>query len=160
MVSDTKDSDDEDTGTLPRHLVDNDATKWYTPPPQTASIPLITVVDDPVATLPSTSTHRTDGSSFELGMSLSFYDGRGHSEVVVYEGVMPDGLTHTVCRKDGTRLHVHDAHLRLKLQADLSNIPKTPLDYCKEVGKGISKEEAEALARPRVLTRLQQELMD
>ena len=63
---------------------------------------------------------------------------------------MSDGLTHTVRRQDGTRLQVHDAHLCLKLQADLSNIPKTPLDYCKEVGKGISKEEAEALARPRI----------
>jgi hypothetical protein len=72
--------------------------------------------------------------------------------MVVYEGVMPDGLTDTVHRKDGTRLHVHGAHLHLKLQADLSNIPKTPLDYCKEFGQGISKEEAEALARPRVLT--------
>ena len=93
-------------------------------------------------------------------MSLSFYDGRGNSEMVIYKGVMHDGLTHTIRRKDGTWLHVHDTHLRLKLQADLSNIPKTPLDYCKEVGQGISKEEAEALARPRVLTPVQQELMD
>ena len=72
--------------------------------------------------------------------------------MVVYEGAIPYGLTHTVRRKDGTRLHVHNAHLRLKLQANLSNIPKTPLDYCKEVGQSISKEEAEALARLRVLT--------
>jgi hypothetical protein len=50
--------------------------------------------------------------------------------------------------------------LRLKLQADLSNIPKTPFGYCKEVGHGILKEEAEALARPRILTPVQQELMD
>ncbi len=116
--------------------------------------------DSPIETLPSVSTHCTDDSSFELGMSLSFYDGRGNSEMVVYEEVMPDGLTHTIRWKDGTRLHVHDAHLRLKLQADLSNILKTPLDYCKEVGKGISKEEALALARPRVLTPVQQELID
>ena len=58
------------------------------------------------------------------------------------------------------RLNVHDAHLRLTLQADLSNIPRTPLDYCKEVGKGISKEEAEILARPQILSPIQQELMD
>ncbi len=135
-------SDDEDDGTLPSHLVEDDAMEWYAPPPQTASTPPITVDDSPVETIPSPSTHCTDGSSFELNMSLSFYDGRGNSEMVVYEGVMPDGLTHTVRRKDGTRLHIHDAHLRLKLQADLSNIPKTPLDNCKEVGQGISKEEA------------------
>jgi hypothetical protein len=71
---------------------------------------------------------------FELGISLSFYDGRGNSEVVVFEGVMSDGLTHTVRRQDGTRLQVHDAHLCLKLQADLSNIPKTPLDYLLQRG--------------------------
>jgi hypothetical protein len=76
---------------------------------------------------------------------LNFYDRSGLIETVVYEGVMPDGLTHTVRRKDGTRLNVHDAHLCLKLQADLSNIPRTPLDYCKEVGQGITKEEAEQL---------------
>jgi hypothetical protein len=93
-------------------------------------------------------------------MSLSYNDGCGNSEVVVYEGVLPDGLTHTVRRQDGTRLQVHDAHLCLILQADLSNIPKTPLDYCKEAGKGISKEEAETLARPRILTPIQQDLMD
>jgi len=140
LVSDTEDSDDKDNGTLPSHLVEDNAMEWYTPPPQTASIPPITVDDPPVKTIPSPSTHRTDGSSFELSMSLSFYDGRGNLEMVVYEGVMPDGLTHTVRRKDGTRLHVHDAHLRLKLQANLSNIPKTPLDYCKEVGQGTSQD--------------------
>ncbi len=67
--------------------------------------------------------------------------------MVVYEGVMPDGFTHTVRCQDGTRLNVHNAHLCLKtMQADLGNIPCTPLDYCKEVGKGITKEEAENLA--------------
>ena len=153
-------SDDEDDGPLPSHLVEDDAMEWYAPPPQPASTPPITVDHPPIETIPSPLPHRTDGSSFELGMSLSFYDGRGNSEMVVYKGVMPDGLTHTVRRKNGIRLHVHNAHLRLKLQVDLSNIPKTPLDYCKEVGQGISKEEAEALARPRVLTPVQQELMD
>jgi hypothetical protein len=93
-------------------------------------------------------------------MSLSYFDGGGKAETVVYEGVMSDGLTHTIRRADGTRLQVHDAYLRLKLQADLSNLPKTPFDYCKEVGTGITKDEAEALARPRILTPIQQELMD
>jgi hypothetical protein len=99
-------------------------------------------------------------TSFELGMSLTFLDGAGNKEMVVYKGVMPDGFTHTVRRRNGTWLNVHDAHLHLKLQADLSNIPRTPMDYCCEVGRGISKEEAEALARPQILTPLQQELMD
>jgi hypothetical protein len=59
---------------------------------------------------------------------------------------MPDGLHHTIQRKDGTKLNAHDFHLRLKHQPDLSNIPSTPLEYCKEVGSGITKEEAEQLA--------------
>ena len=79
-------------------------------------------------------------------MSLSYYDGEGNAETVVYKGVMSDGLSHTICCADGTRLQVHNAYLRLKLQTDLSNIPKAPYDYCKEVGQGITKDEAEALA--------------
>jgi hypothetical protein len=66
--------------------------------------------------------------SFELGMSLTFLDGAGKEETVVYEGVMPDGFTHTVKWRNGTQLSVHNAHLSLKLQADSSNIPRTPLD--------------------------------
>jgi hypothetical protein len=117
LVSDTEDSDDEDTGILPNHLVENNATEWYTPPLPIKSVPPILSVEPPVNTLPSTLTSHTDSSLFKLGMSLSFYDGRGNSEVVVYKGVMSDGLTHTVCWKDGTRLQVHNAHLHLKLQA-------------------------------------------
>ncbi len=124
--------------------------EWFTPPPPPTALP----------PQPSLLTIPTPIISFELGMSLSFYDGTGQAETVVYKGVMPDGLTHTVRRKDGTRLNVHDAHLCLKMQADLTNIPRTPLDYCKEIGQGISKEEAKALACPRLLTPVQQELMD
>lgn len=97
---------------------------------------------------------------FSLGMSLSYYDGQGNAEMVVYEGASPDGMTHIVWRKDGSKLQVHDSYLRLKLQPDLSNLPSTPLDYCKEVGTGLTLEEAQALARPRILTPIQQELMD
>ena len=42
---------------------------------------------------------------------------------------------------------------------DMVNIPSTPLDYCEEVGQDLSKEEAQRLARPRVLSQLQQKLM-
>ncbi len=129
-----------------------DEVDWYTtpPPPPTLSPP-------PPSSLPAISP---PSNTFELGMCLSFYDGAGQTETVLHKGVMPDGFTHTVRRQDGTRLNVHNAHHCLKMQANLSNIPRTPLDYCKEVGKGITKEEAENLARPRILTPLQQELMD
>jgi hypothetical protein len=96
VVSDDEDSDNKDTESLPNHVAEDDALEFYKPSTSDTSPP-------------KTLTHQKDGSSFELGMSLSFYDGRGNSEVVVYEGVMPDGLTHTSRRKDGTRLQVHDA---------------------------------------------------
>ncbi len=54
----------------------------------------------------------------------------------------------------------HNSHLHLKLQADLTNIPRTPLENCKEISKGITKEEVEALACKQILSPLQQELMD
>ncbi len=73
---------------------------------------------------------------------------------------MPDGLHHTIWRKDCNKLNVHDFHLRLKHQPDLSNIPSTPLEYCKEVRHGITKEKADQLAHPPVLSPIQQELMD
>ena len=96
LVSDTEDSDDKDTGILPNHLAEDNATEWYTPPPPIESVPPILVVEPHVNTLPSTSTSHANGSLFKLGMSLSFYDGCGNSKVVVYKGVMPDGLTHTI----------------------------------------------------------------
>ena len=82
------------------------------------------------------------------------------AETVVYEGASPDSMSHTICRHDGTRLTVHDSYLRLKIQPGLSNITSTALAFRNEFDVGISKEEAQALARPRILTSIQQELMD
>ena len=82
------------------------------------------------------------------------------AETVVYEGASPDRMSHKICQHDGTRLTVHDSYLHLKLQHDLSNILSTPLAFRNEVDVGISKEEAQALARPQILTPIQQELMD
>jgi hypothetical protein len=157
LISDDKDSDnnrDETDGPA----ASQEEIKWYSLPPVDAlagpALPMAPInIESPVTNTPP-SNH------FNLGMSLSYYDGVGNAETVVYKGVMPDGLTHTIHHADGTRLQVHNAYLRLKLQADLSNIPKTPFDYCKEVGQGIMKEEAKALARPCILTPVQQELMD
>ena len=96
---------------------------------------------------------------FELGMDLAYRDGTGISEAVVYEGASSDGLTHTIRRKDGSKLNVHDSNISFLQQIGMSNIPSTPLDYCREVGRGLSKDEAQRLARPRTLIPLQQELM-
>jgi hypothetical protein len=146
LVSDGEDSNKED------HAAPEDEVDWYTPPP----LPLAQPSPPP----PSLHAISPPSNTFELGMCLSFHDSAGQAETVVYKGAMPDGFTHTVWQQDGTRLNVHDPHLCLKMQANLSNILRTPLDYCKEVGKCITKEEAKNLARSRILTPLQQELMD
>jgi hypothetical protein len=159
MVWNNKDSDE---GTVsPACVAQNngyvhikDDRDWYLPPPPPSSPPSL----PPPPSLPHPIM--PPPLLFELRMSPTFLDGAGKEEMVVYKGVMSDGLTHTVRWHDGTRLNVHNAHLCLKLHADLSNIPRTPLNYCRKVGRGISKGEAEALARPQILTALQQELMD
>eukprot|EP00957_Ditylum_brightwellii_P008398 635975-Ditylum_brightwellii.AAC.1 len=56
-------------------------------------------------------------------------------------------------------MDVHDSNLQLLDQPDFSNIPKKPIDFRNEVGHDLSLEEAQALARPRPLSPLQQELM-
>ena len=38
-------------------------------------------------------------------------------------------------------------------------MPNTPLEYRNEVGTGLTLDEAQALARPRTLSHLQQEFM-
>ena len=72
-------------------------------------------------------------------MSLSYFDGKGKAEIVVYEGASPYGLSHTVRKEDVNLLIIHDSDFRLKLQPDLSNIPSTPLASRNNVNKGISK---------------------
>jgi hypothetical protein len=133
VIFNNKETDDEDAGPLPSHLVEDNVVEWFSPPPPNITAPSLALtsgnaVPDKPLSQPSSSL----SDLFELGMSLSFYDGHGNAEVVVYKGVMPNGLTHTVRQKDGSCLNVHDAHLCLKLQADLSNLPKMPLDYCKK----------------------------
>jgi hypothetical protein len=159
LVSDNEDSDNKN---FPDSLCgtqynsqddtqDSEGDYWYSPPSPPSTPPPIPPPPPP----PNLPSLTAPSNSFELSMSLSFYNSTGRAETVVYKGVRPDGLTHTVRRQDGTRLNVHDAHLWLKVQADLSNILQMPLDYCKEVGQGITKEEAEILARPSILTLMQ-----
>ena len=97
VVSNGNDTDDEDDGPLPSHLVENDMVEWYSPPSPNATAPSLASSGNAVPKIflpqrPSSSL----SDLFELGMSLSFYDGRGNAEVVVYKGVMQNGLTHTV----------------------------------------------------------------
>ena len=72
---------------------------------------------------------------------------------------MPDGLWRTLCRDNESRIVTQASHVSFLDQPDFSNVPSTPFDYCKEAGTGISKEEAQKLAYPCVLTHSQQELL-
>ena len=95
IVLDGEDSDKEE-GVPIVHTVrgtqnnDNESAEedvdWFTPPPPPTALP-------PPPSLPTIPTPIT---LFKLGMSLSFYNGTGQAETVVYKGVMPDELTHTV----------------------------------------------------------------
>ena len=92
-------------------------------------------------------------------MDLFYRDGAGKNISAVYEGDSANVLKHTIHLEESARLDTNDSNLQLLDQPDFSNIPKTPLDYRNEVGSGLSLQEAQALARPRTLSPLQQELI-
>ena len=78
---------------------------------------------------------------------------------MIYKGESANKLQHTVRQRNRQLALVHSSHLSFHNQISMSNIPSTPMDYCKEVGQGLTEEEAKSLARPRVLSPAQQELM-
>jgi hypothetical protein len=59
---------------------------------------------------------------------------------------------------DGSQSHIDQSHLSLTNQNGFENIPQMPLNYCQELGIGITQEQAQQLACPRTLTPQQQEL--
>ena len=95
-------------------------------------------------------------SDFVSGLNLLYLDGSGNSQIIVYEGVTSDGLHHLVRTKEGKTIHTPEAYMD---QPNLSNIPKTPQDYCNEVGIGLTFKEVQELVYPCVLMPTQQELM-
>jgi hypothetical protein len=135
------------------------SVQWYTPDHSFTTPSPKKVRFDTSAKPPSIVSPPPRDQDFELGMNLVYRDGAGKVEPVFYEGVNANGLDHIVRCKDGTMLQVHDSNISFLNQIDMMNIPSTPLDYCKEVGIGLTKEEAQILARPRTLTPLHQELM-
>ena len=141
---------------------DSLVANWYRPSNEAPTIapPLVPAPPPAIEPGPVVDSLIPKSPGFDLGASLIYIDGNGSSETVVYEGAMPDNLHHTIRQKDGTKLNIHDFYLQIKHQPDLSNIHSTLLDYCKEVGCGITREEADQLAHPRILSLIQQELMD
>ena len=140
---------------------EGDETEWYDP----------TLCQE---CSPSQSEKRKCSYKFELGESLLYLHTPSkkkknkkqktsvQSMSVVYEGVNADGTTHIVRLQDGTKLAVtagHESRLQKHLQPSFSNLPETPLDYQDEVGRGITQEEAQRLARPTILSPIQQELL-
>jgi hypothetical protein len=85
-------------------------------------------------------------------MNIIFKDGTGKSKHVIYKKATPNGLKHVLRRIDGSRSNVDQSHLSFTNQIGFENIPQTPLDYCKEVGIGITQEQAQQLACPQALT--------
>ena len=92
-------------------------------------------------------------------MNMLYCCGNKENETVVYEVASSDGILHTISLKDNTKLSVYVINLKLLDQPSFSNMPNTPLEYRNEVGTGITLDEAQALARPRTLSPLQQEFM-
>lgn len=133
---------------------ENPIHQWYCP--ETCDTVASSKASNDTDARPESNSSQFD---FKLGMDLVYRDGKGNNVTAVYEGASADGLTHTVRLENGTRVDVHDSNLQLIDQPDFANIPRTPLDYRNEVGKGLTLQEAQSLARPRTLSPLQQELM-
>ncbi len=92
-------------------------------------------------------------------MNIIFKDGTGKSKHVVYKGATANGLKHVIQCIDSSWSNVDQSHLSFTNQIRFKNIPQMPLDYCKEVGIGITQEQAQQLACPWALTPQQQELV-
>jgi hypothetical protein len=101
---------------------------------------------------PKPILHETPEIEFKLGMNIIFKDGTGKSEHVVYEGATANGLKHVIRHIDGSQSNIDQSHLSFTNQIGFESIPQTPLDYCKEVGIGITQEQAQRSACPRALT--------
>ncbi len=124
-----------------------DEVKWYTPAhvrqnkQSNKCVCFIKSMKPPKSIL-----HETCEIEFKLGMNIIFKDGIGKSKHVVYKGATANGLKHVIRRIDGPQSNVDQSHLSFTNQIGLENIPQTPLDYCKEVGIGITQEQAQQLA--------------
>jgi hypothetical protein len=85
-------------------------------------------------------------TDFVLGQDVLYMDGEDNQKHMVYKGATPDGQWHTIRRSNYSNLVTTGSHLRFLEQPDFTNIPSTPLDYCRKVAIGLSKEDAQCLA--------------
>ena len=96
-------------------------------------------------------------SPFTLGEEVLYSDGEGNTSAVIYEGESVNG-NHIIRDEHGNRIVTPAPHLKAFEQPDLTNVPRTPLDYCQEI-KDISPEELKELVYPRQLSPVQQEFL-
>ncbi|KAL7496856.1 hypothetical protein ACHAWT_005049 [Skeletonema menzelii] len=111
----------------------------------------------PVATTPLPKVTPSTESPFTLGEEVIYTDGSGNSSAVVYEGGSVNG-NHIIRTEHGDRIVTPAPHLKALNQPDLTNVPRTPLDYCKEI-KDVTQEELKELVYPRQLSPVQQEFL-
>ena len=95
-------------------------------------------------------------------MELTYKDGKGSYSAVVYEvATEREDSMHKIRQADGTSIVVDESRLLKLHQPDLTNIPSTPLDYQQEIKNGyLPAEDAKILAHQRMLSPIQQLLMD
>ena len=110
-----------------------------------------TVSPDPSKLSPTTVTPYT------LGDEVIYHDGEGTSESCVYEGESVEG-NHILRKENGIKVITPASHIQQYGETTLTNVPQTPLDYCKEI-KDISPEDLKRIVYPRKLTPLHQEFL-
>jgi hypothetical protein len=113
------------------------------------SLPTFTT---PMPTCKGAKSVVTHESDFELSQDVLYTEGACNQERAVYQGATPDGLWHTLCRQDSSKIVTPSSNLCFLDQPDFTNIPSTPLEYRQEVGISLTQKEAQDLAYPRVLS--------
>jgi hypothetical protein len=132
------------------HVIPNDdddkmdEVQWYTPAHVHQNEQSIKHVCFRKSTKPPRPIlHEIPEIEFKLGINIIFKDGTGKTEHVVYEVATASGLKHVISHIDGSQSNVDQSHLSLMNRIGFENNPQTPLDYCQEVGIGITQEQAQ-----------------
>ncbi len=63
--------------------------------------------------------------------------------MLFYKGPTVNELKHIIRHIDGSQCNIDQSHLSFTNQIGFANIPQTPLNFCKEVGIGITQEQAQ-----------------
>ena len=96
-------------------------------------------------------------TQYTMGDEVIYHDGNGHSETCVYEGESVNG-NHILRKSDGTKVITPASHIQEFGQPTLTNVPTTPLEYCKEI-ENMTADDLKKLVYPRKLSPVQQEFI-